>query len=128
MYKYFLKWKNTTLNKLNCKIYKSNSLLPLYKTNSIKKQNKSFSSKNNLEETSWIKKEKESLSHCTFNPNINKSKNRLNSQPNIKNGISVFERLYEYNQKYSAKKQIKQAEYDTIKSNCTQVDFKKGIF
>ena len=25
MYKYFLKWKNTTLNKLNCKIEKSNS-------------------------------------------------------------------------------------------------------
>ena len=99
MYKYFLKWKNKTLNKLNCKIDKSNSLLQLYKTNSIKKQDKSFSSKNNLEETSWVKKEKESLSHCTFNPNINKSKNRFNSQPNIKSEISVFDRLYQYNKK-----------------------------
>ena len=116
MYKYFLKWKNTTLDKLNCKIYKSNSLLPLYKTNSLKKQNKSFSSKNNLEETSWIKKEKESLSHCTFNPNINKSKNRFNSQPNIKSEISVFDRLYQYNQKYFVKKQLKQVEYENIKN------------
>ena len=116
MYKYFLKWKNKTLNKLNCKIDKSNSLLQLYKTNSIKKQDKSFSSKNNLEETSWVKKEKESLSHCTFNPNINKSKNRFNSQPNIKSEISVFDRLYQYNKKYFAKKQLKQVEYENIKN------------
>ncbi len=130
LYKYLNKWKINSINKkINLSFFQSKNesykktkpLIALYKSNSLSKLNKkneNSQKKNSLiKEASWITKEKESLSHCTFNPNINKSKNRLNSQPNIKNGISVFERLYEYNQKYSAKKQIKQAEYDTIKSN-----------
>ena len=130
LYKYLNKWKMHSINKTinlsfsqskNQSYKKTKPLISLYKSNSLSRMNnkKENSQKKNslIKEASWITKEKESLSHCTFNPNINKNKNRLNSQPNVKNGISVFERLYEYNQKYSAKKQIKQVEYDNIKSN-----------
>ena len=129
LYKYFNKWKINSQNKKinlsfsqskNQSYKKKKSLISLYKSNSLSRLNnkkENSQKKNSINEASWIRKEKESLSHCTFNPNINKNKNRLNSQPNVKNGISVFERLYEYNQKYYAKKQIKQLEYDNIKSN-----------
>ena len=130
LYKYLNKWKMHSINKTinlsfsqskNQSYKKTKPLISLYKSNSLSRMNnkKENSQKKNslIKEASWITKEKESLSHCTFNPSINKNKNRLNSQPNVKNGISVFDRLYEYNQKYSAKKQIKQVEYDNIKSN-----------
>ena len=130
LYKYLNKWKMHSINKTinlsfsqskNQSYKKAKPLISLYKSNSLSRMNnkKENSQKKNslIKEASWITKEKESLSHCTFNPSINKNKNRLNSQPNVKNGISVFDRLYEYNQKYSAKKQIKQVEYDNIKSN-----------
>ena len=127
LHNFFYKWKKKNeINKSSSTLNsnkKSNSLFKIYKDNSTHKIN----SKSNLiknssipQEASWITKEKESLSHCTFNPNINKNKIRLNSQPN--KNISVFERLYEYNQKYSAKKQLKQVEYENIKNS--QLTFK----
>ena len=127
LHNFFYKWKKKNeINKSSSTLNsnkKSNTLFKIYKDNSTHKIN----SKSNLiknssipQEASWITKEKESLSHCTFNPNINKNKIRLNSQPN--KNISVFERLYEYNQKYSAKKQLKQVEYENIKNS--QLTFK----
>ena len=127
LHNFFYKWKKKNeINKSSSTLNsnkKSNSLFKIYKDNSKHKINsKSNIIKNSSipQEASWITKEKESLTHCTFNPNINKNKMRLNSQPN--KNISVFERLYEYNQKYSAKKQLKQVEYENIKNS--QLTFK----
>ena len=64
-------------------------------------------------ETSWDKKEREEYEKCTFEPTINK---RVNSQPNIKKKISVYQRLYNYNNKYENKKQMKINEIEKIEN------------
>jgi hypothetical protein len=64
-------------------------------------------------ETSWDRKEREEYEKCTFEPTINK---RVNSQPNIKKKISVYQRLYNYNNKYENKKQMKINEIEKIEN------------
>ena len=74
-----------------------------------------YNKKNNkiILETSWDKKEREEYEKCTFEPTINK---RVNSQPNIKKKISVYQRLYNYNNKYENKKQMKINEIEKIEN------------
>ena len=66
-----------------------------------------------LLETSWDKKEREEYEKCTFEPSINK---RVNSQPNLRKKIPVYQRLYNYNNKYENKKQMKINEIEKIEN------------
>ena len=111
--------KGKKIENLKKQLNNSNSKRQNPKINILDENNNNtlnnYNKKNNkiILETSWDKKEREEYEKCTFEPTINK---RVNSQPNIKKKISVYQRLYNYNNKYENKKQMKINEIEKIEN------------
>ncbi len=116
---------NNSYNDNNNKHFKRPNYSKRKQQNSIKENSKgtiddNYNNSSNLNqtksillETSWDKKEREEYEQCTFEPTINK---RVYSQPNLRKKIPVYQRLYNYNNKYENKKQMKINEIEKIEN------------
>ena len=116
---------NNSYNENNNKHFNRPNYSKRKQQNSIKENSKfiidqNYNNSSNLNqtktillETSWDKKEREEYEQCTFEPTINK---RVYSQPNLRKKIPVYQRLYNYNNKYENKKQMKINEIEKIEN------------
>jgi len=114
------KLNNNSLNKTNTYEYSNFNTYSTNSNNNNNGKNSLLTSKNSKYEKFLDKKEQEELSECTFNPSINKtrsnySQNNLNTENN--NHLNVFDRLYNDNEKYKNKKQLKAFELELLRNN-----------
>lgn len=70
------------------------------------------SNKHRIHETSWTRKEREELEHCTFHPNINKDYEFHLDKKQSGSSVPVHQRLYGDHEKNIARKELRQIEND----------------